>query len=593
MDAQYPFASREDIWRVFEEVKDLYATQIEHGERIARLERRKEDDARLKSVWGPLSPFPSSVAGVMPPGKSVLFLISESYRALADMIKVETPFNPAAEAFRGFDQGHQPGLVSAMALDGEDEPRRGASRANSVRFDESAIHGYYGQVNRSSSELPLRTGSGMSGHPLTERSLSHRSDGRQSSSGQSHHSARTNSLGLDTSRLMGSTSGSPLTAMTPPPGLFILGPVPCIIRCWLTTNFSNDSLLYAAVCSGSYTSFLCSPMIERLGLEDLIVQDGDLRCIKLPLYLPEASVHQTSSRAGSPTPQLPSLTIRFLIREIDPSDKGIQIFLGSDILRSHNADIMFSQDKILMVDDERNKISIPLVRPENDSVFKTLTTGSDKSCYEGVGRRDANGHYEADGNEVGVITRPPSISPQENPSSAVETAPAPKETYEDGPKPSSSHSHDVPEEANLQQIQPKPTAGNDSSFDPQSRPENTSVWSSWRRDSKADANAIGMSKSTRGRAMKVLRPSKSSSSTSRAVSTPTTGTSSEITNPHPSENRRPSQPASAGSPEIFHPTPSRSASTKSGDGPWAAKPRAANPVGGASAFGWLNSQQSK
>lgn len=74
MDAQYPFASREDIWRVFEEVKDLYATQIEHGERIARLERRKEDDARLKSVWGPLSPF--SVAGVIPPGKHFFQLTS-------------------------------------------------------------------------------------------------------------------------------------------------------------------------------------------------------------------------------------------------------------------------------------------------------------------------------------------------------------------------------------------------------------------------------------------------------------------------------------------------------------------------------------
>ncbi|KAL1860984.1 hypothetical protein Plec18167_003733 [Paecilomyces lecythidis] len=571
MDAQYPFASREDIWRVFEEVKDLYETQIEHGERIARLERRKEDDARLKSVWGPLSPFPSSVSGGIPP--------------------VETPFNPAAEAFRGFDQGHQPGLVSAMALDGEDEPRRGASRANSVRFDESAIHGYYGQVNRSSSELPLRTGSGMSGHPLTERSLSHRSDGRQSSSGQSHHSARTNSLGLDTSRLMSSTGGSPLTAMTPPPGLFILGPVPCIIRCWLTTNFSNDSLLYAAVCSGSYTSFLCYPMVERLGLEDLVVQDGDLRCIKLPLYLPEASVHQTSSRAGSPTPQLPSLTIRFLIREVDPSDKGIQIFLGSDILRSHNADIMFSQDKILMVDDDRNKISIPLVRPENDSVFKNLTTVADRSWHEGGGRRDTNGSYHANGSEVGVIGRPTSVTPQDN-SSAAATAPTSKETYEDAPKPSSSHSHESPEDSNLQQTRPKSTAGNDSSLDAHSRPENTSVWSTWRRDSKTDANAIGMSKSNRGRAMKVLKPSKSSSS-NRAVSTPTAGSSSENTNPNPPENRRPSQPASAGSPEIFHPTPSRSASTKSGDGPWSTKPRSVNPVGGASAFGWLNSQQPK
>src|SRR5690606_2091765 len=102
-----------------------------------------------------------------------------------------------------------------MPLENDEEPRRGASRANSVRFDESAIHGYYGQINRSSSELPLRTGSGMGSHPLTERSSSHRSDGRQSSSGHSHHSARTYSMGLDTARLVRSGSGSPPPATMP------------------------------------------------------------------------------------------------------------------------------------------------------------------------------------------------------------------------------------------------------------------------------------------------------------------------------------------------------------------------------------------
>lgn len=64
MDAQYPFASRDDIWRVFEELKDLHAAQFEQGERITRLERRRDEDARLRSVWGPLSPFPSSVGAV-------------------------------------------------------------------------------------------------------------------------------------------------------------------------------------------------------------------------------------------------------------------------------------------------------------------------------------------------------------------------------------------------------------------------------------------------------------------------------------------------------------------------------------------------
>lgn len=62
MDAQYPFASREDIWRVHEEVKDLVAMQVEHGERLSKLERRREDDTRIKNLWGPFSPFPSAVS---------------------------------------------------------------------------------------------------------------------------------------------------------------------------------------------------------------------------------------------------------------------------------------------------------------------------------------------------------------------------------------------------------------------------------------------------------------------------------------------------------------------------------------------------
>lgn len=74
MDAQYPFASRDDIWRVFDELKELHATQFEQAERIARLERRRDEDARMKSVWGPLSPFPTSVAGTVPTGAFVVIL---------------------------------------------------------------------------------------------------------------------------------------------------------------------------------------------------------------------------------------------------------------------------------------------------------------------------------------------------------------------------------------------------------------------------------------------------------------------------------------------------------------------------------------
>lgn len=451
-----------------------------------------------------------------------------------------------------------------MGLESEDEPRRGTSRANSVRFDESAIHGYYGQASRSTSELPLRTGSGMGSHPLTERSLSHRSDGRQSSSGHSLHSARTNSLGLETtSRIMSSSiGGSPLI---PPPGLFLLGPVPCVIRCWMTTNFSNDSLLYAAACSGSYTSTLGYPMVQKLGLEDLVTQEDGVRFIKLPMYLPEASVHQASSRPSSPVPQLPTLTVRFLVRNMDPHDHSIQIILGSDILRSHNADILFSQDKIIMVDDERNKISIPLVRPEDDTVFKSLCTASDCSRLGRPARQtpekeptDLNGD-----SGVGVIGEP---SRSRRSTSASTTARASTEEPDER-KTHSSGSHDVSPATEPQEDPSKSTSVIDFQANEAAKPETAGVWSAWRRDTKMDPASSGASKPSRGRTMKVLRPTKSST----RVPTVSGGAGTDAT-------------AASASPQ---PTSSRASPDESRTG----KQLAPNPIGGASAFGWLNSSQ--
>lgn len=69
MDAQCPFASRDDIWRVLEEVKELHSVQFEQADRIARLERRRDEDARVKSLWGPMSPFPTPGAGPISAGK--------------------------------------------------------------------------------------------------------------------------------------------------------------------------------------------------------------------------------------------------------------------------------------------------------------------------------------------------------------------------------------------------------------------------------------------------------------------------------------------------------------------------------------------
>ena len=75
MDSQFAFASRDDLWRLQTELKDVYTMQVEHSERISRLERRQEEDSRLKSVWGTGSPFPSILGGTPQQGNSFKHLV--------------------------------------------------------------------------------------------------------------------------------------------------------------------------------------------------------------------------------------------------------------------------------------------------------------------------------------------------------------------------------------------------------------------------------------------------------------------------------------------------------------------------------------
>ena len=68
MDPQFA-ASREDLYHVQMDVKHVQAVQNNHAERLSRLEKRQADDAALKSVWGPESPFPSVLSGTPQQGQ--------------------------------------------------------------------------------------------------------------------------------------------------------------------------------------------------------------------------------------------------------------------------------------------------------------------------------------------------------------------------------------------------------------------------------------------------------------------------------------------------------------------------------------------
>jgi len=52
-----------DGWRLQNELTRLQAIQQDHAERLMQLERKNDDDSRMKSVWGGASPFPSVLSG--------------------------------------------------------------------------------------------------------------------------------------------------------------------------------------------------------------------------------------------------------------------------------------------------------------------------------------------------------------------------------------------------------------------------------------------------------------------------------------------------------------------------------------------------
>jgi len=274
---------------------------------------------------------------------------------------------------------------------------------------------------------------------MTERSLSHKSDGRHSSAGHSVHSApsgRTSSLGLDTNFIIGGQDDdSPIGIPEPPPGLFVLGTVPSIIRCWLNENFSHNSLLYAVVCSGSQKSTLDYGLLRELGLEEQVQKNSSgIHYIRLPVYLPEAVITHPSSRTNSPAPQLPTLTAYFEVismnqRSSSERKKVIRVFLGSDTLRAHSADLLFSQNIMTLYGDDRNKLSVPFVRPEDEATFRNIRTTnmtSDKvelkataAPFMPVEQRTKFDHTLADSQslEDSRKTATESLQPQSDPSS--------------------------------------------------------------------------------------------------------------------------------------------------------------------------------
>lgn len=637
--------TKESVYHLEMDVKHVHAVQINHADRILRLERRQADDAALKSVWNP--PFPG-VLGTPQQGRY--------HTPITHLYTDPKPSGPVhssqSQVFDDFDDEHGQTLLGSLRLDAEEEPvRRGASRANSVRFDVSATQGSnWAQSSRTSGDFGLtRPSSGFGGHPM-ERTLSHKSDGRHSSAGHSVRSmysapsGRTSSLGLDTNFVIGGQDdSSPLDIPEPPPGLFILGNVPCIIRCWLNETFSHDTLLYADVCTGSHKSTLEYSLVKRLGYVDRIQENSKgLPTITLPVYLPEAVITQPSSRANSPAPQLPALTVNFEVtgihqRSTSRRPKAIHIFLGSDTLRAHSADLLLSQNTMTLYGDGRDKLSVPFVRPEDDNVFKNICTMNNSP--EGIELKGAalpftpggkhskpalsSGRDENEGGNDAPSETTQSADPDAIPLSSR----SPRHEYEDGKHVSdqqngfSSSLRPVSADNNSGLAEVGPITGGthadglaNSKQDVKSATnkenENREYvggrWGSWRNGGlprsdgemqKETVSASGYNKPGRGtRGMKVLKPSKvlqngRSTSGARHVYEPPPSSPLED-----DTSRRKSQSSLTDSNASSRWESKKSASEEKAHRdawPVTGARRPSNPIGGASAFGWMKASNPK
>ncbi|KAL2188744.1 hypothetical protein L209DRAFT_240503 [Thermothelomyces heterothallicus CBS 203.75] len=594
--------TREEFHDVQMELKRIHHVQLVHGERLRSLEKRQADDAALKSVWN--SPFPSVLGGTPQHGPVHM---------------------PATELIDDLDDEDQ-NLLGRLHLETDDEPiRRGAaSRANSVRFDESALHGAnFGHGGRHSGDFgPSRPGSGFGGHQM-ERTYSHKSDGRHSSAGHSVHSThsgisgRTSSLGLDSNFMIGGhEDDSALDMPEPPPVLYILGSPPSIIRCWLTTNFTSAGLLYAVVCTGSQKSTVEYSLLRELDLTNNIHRDVDgAHRITLPVFLAEARVTQSNSRSTSPGPHLPSITASFEVTGMDQQEtpesrKAIRIFIGSHTLRLHGADILLSRNLMTLYGSDRDKLSIPFVRPEDDAVFKNLATTNLVSSKPKLnaaapefiaGEKSVNGSVPKSKEQNTSASKSAESGSEEVLSPTVPSS-QPTKTGASG---ATSESGGEADKRAPEPGAPPLSSGKEPSgpTEPSRRESNSALRTPWRQTAAALAESStplsGYQPAARSRNMKVLKPTKSSSGSS--TRTGSTHDPAPVTRPS-ADQRRKTQ-AEGGSGAVNRGSSKRAVSVSAlsglgeakqaanGQEPTAKGPLVApskdNPLGSASAFSWI------
>ncbi|GAO16918.1 hypothetical protein UVI_02046430 [Ustilaginoidea virens] len=449
-----------------------------------------------------------------------------------------------------------------------------------------------------------------------ERSLSHKSDGRHSSAGHSvhsHHSVasgRASSLGLDTNYAAGDESSSSFDVPGPPVSLYVLGTVPSIVRCWLTTNFAHGTLLYADICTGSQKSVVDSSLLKELDLVDEIERDiNGVYRIRLNVYLAEAVVTRHENRNTSSTGAVPSMTATFEVTGLEQSaltgdGKGIRIYIGSDALRAHSADVLFSQNTMVLYGNEQERVRVPFVRPEDENLFRYICT---TNMTPGKPKLNANatpfvfGEGQS-GNSIHPKVASPAAQREKECVNQLESS----DEIAAEPNRGEARSRIPDHAADDADGNARDANGSEAGTSEASRQEpsiSAGIWGSWRHGTgtgpdgtqREAGNLGGYQPAGRSsRNMKVLKPLKSNSNSAR------TGASYEPALPPKSSNDgwRKSQASLNGDGvsvvnrwdfkrSISSGADVRSQNPNRENQKGGAVPRSANPVGVASAFSWM------
>ena len=269
-----------------------------------------------------------------------------------------------------------------------------------------------------------------------------------------------------------------------------------------------------------------------------------------------------------------------------------------------------------LFDDERSKLSIPLVRPENEDAFKRLyisssipTTAAEKSeelakeqpYLNGLGRgSSAASVSSAAASPPPGKYRPPGIIASEA-DSTTSSAKAGVAGSDSDVRPASRQSN--ASRPSLSLLNTRDSNDGTSESGPQTTPLRTgsspAIWSNWRRDGATSATTpsegldwvnAGKNRETsyqrKESGIRVLKP-KTASRTVSSTGAPTASTSSAADGKSRffDEGRRRSEFDSKNEAKKENQNPASLGNTANAPG---APKTKSNPIGGGSAFSWLN-----